>query len=67
MTHFTSGVLQNHKWENAMTIDKQSWGHRANAKLEDFLTSKELIKGMIALLYHIRIRLSNVCQLFKNW
>lgn len=42
---FNPGVLQGHKWENAMTIDRQSWGHRANAKLEDFLTSKDLIDG----------------------
>lgn len=30
-----------------MTIDRQSWGHRANAKLEDFLTSKDLIDGKL--------------------
>lgn len=42
---YNPGVLQPHKWENAMTIDKKSWGHRSNAKLEDFLTTKELIKG----------------------
>lgn len=39
------GVLQKHKWENAMTIDKQSWGYRADARIEDFLTKEELIKG----------------------
>lgn len=39
------GTLQPHKWENAMTIDKLSWGHRGNAQLKDFLTSKELIDG----------------------
>lgn len=42
---YQTGILQPHKWENAMTIDKFSWGHRNNAKLDDFLTSKELIKG----------------------
>lgn len=30
-----------------MTIDKKSWGHRQNAKLEDFVSSAELI-GEIA-------------------
>lgn len=40
------GVLQKHKWENAMTIDKVSWGYRQNARLEDFLTVAELVKGM---------------------
>lgn len=39
------GVAQKHKWENAMTIDKQSWGYRADARIEDFLTKEELIKG----------------------
>ena len=28
------------KWENAMTLDKHSWGHRRNAKLDEFLTIK---------------------------
>lgn len=30
-----------------MTIDKYSWGNRANAKLEDYLTSKELIEELV--------------------
>lgn len=42
-----SGVLQKHKWENAMTIDKVSWGYRQEAKIEDFLTVAEIVKGMI--------------------
>lgn len=42
---YNPGVLQPHKWENAMTLDKYSWGNRANARLEDFFTSKELIGG----------------------
>ena len=25
---YNPGVLQQHKWENAMTIDRQSWGFR---------------------------------------
>lgn len=28
-----------------MTVDKISWGYRADARLEDFLTIEELIKG----------------------
>ena len=42
-----TGKLQPHKFENAMTLDKQSWGHREDAKLEDFLTSEELIRGKL--------------------
>ncbi|CAO1437166.1 unnamed protein product [Diamesa tonsa] len=44
---FNPGVLQKHKWENAMTLDKDSWGHRADAKLEDYLTSRELIRELV--------------------
>lgn len=41
----TLGVLQEKKWENAMTIDKRSWGYRADARLDDFMTNEQLIKG----------------------
>ncbi|KAG5668370.1 hypothetical protein PVAND_016311 [Polypedilum vanderplanki] len=44
---YNPGVLQEHKFENAMTIDKKSWGHRSDAKIEDFYTSEELIKEII--------------------
>ncbi|XP_030757345.1 alpha-L-fucosidase-like isoform X2 [Sitophilus oryzae] len=40
---YDPGVLQAHKWENAMTIDKKSWGFRRNAVLDDYLTANELI------------------------
>lgn len=43
-----AGVLQKHKWENAMTIDKNSWGYRADARFEDFLTIEELIERMMS-------------------
>lgn len=28
-----------------MTIDKKSWGYRPNARLDEFLTDEEIIKG----------------------
>ncbi|XP_054165346.1 alpha-L-fucosidase-like, partial [Oppia nitens] len=40
---YNPGVLQKHKWENAMTIDKHSWGYRRNAKSEDYLSTHELL------------------------
>ncbi|RZC32186.1 Alpha L fucos domain containing protein [Asbolus verrucosus] len=42
-TQCTHGVLIPHKWENAMTVDKSSWGYRRNAKSSDILTTHELI------------------------
>jgi alpha-L-fucosidase len=33
-------VIPDRKWENAMTLDRHSWGFRRNAKLEDYLTIK---------------------------
>jgi alpha-L-fucosidase len=34
------------KWENAMTLDTQSWGYRRNGNLEDYLTAKDLIRQL---------------------
>lgn len=42
---FNPGVWQNHKWENALTLDKSSWGQRFDVTLNDFMTPEELIKG----------------------
>ena len=41
------GTLQPHKWENAMTLDSQSWGYRRNAKLEDYLTIHHLLEELV--------------------
>jgi alpha-L-fucosidase len=41
------GVLQTRKWENAMTIDKEAWAFRRNARLSDFLTTRELIETLV--------------------
>ncbi|XP_028395159.1 alpha-L-fucosidase-like [Dendronephthya gigantea] len=43
---YNPGVLQKHKWENAMTVDKKSWGFRREANLDDFLTIHELISTL---------------------
>ncbi|KAG8176478.1 hypothetical protein JTE90_007148 [Oedothorax gibbosus] len=40
---FNPKTLQTHKWENAMTLDKGSWGFRRNVDLSGFLTVDELI------------------------
>ncbi|CAG9822075.1 unnamed protein product [Phaedon cochleariae] len=45
---YNPGTLQLHKWENAMTIDKQSWGFRRNAKLSDYYSTLELISQLVS-------------------
>ena len=35
---YNPGEKQHRKWENAMTLDKQSWGNRREAAIEDFIT-----------------------------
>jgi len=40
---FNPGVLQKHKWENCMTLDRQSWGFRRNAAFADYLSIEELL------------------------
>lgn len=42
-----TGVLQTHKWENAFTIDKQSWGYRKNIDLNQVLTIEQIIKEFV--------------------
>lgn len=46
--HWNPGSLQPHKWENAMTIDKKSWGFRPEAKLSDYYDTQELIDQLVS-------------------
>ena len=41
---YNPGVLQAHKWENCMTVDRYSWGYRREATLSDMLTMDDLTK-----------------------
>ncbi|KAF2888161.1 hypothetical protein ILUMI_18011 [Ignelater luminosus] len=43
---FVPGEVLPHKWENAMTIDKHSWGYRRNSRLKDYFTTHELLVTM---------------------
>ncbi|XP_041347731.1 alpha-L-fucosidase-like [Gigantopelta aegis] len=40
---YNPGKLQKRKWENAMTIDKHSWGYRREATLKDMMNMTELV------------------------
>ncbi|KAK7086973.1 Tissue alpha-L-fucosidase [Halocaridina rubra] len=40
---YNPGVLQPHKWENCMTLDRHSWGFRRNAPATDYLSIHDLI------------------------
>jgi len=40
-------TLQKHKWENAMTIDRYSWGFRREATLEDYLSIEEILEELV--------------------
>ncbi|KAK6033444.1 Alpha-L-fucosidase [Ostertagia ostertagi] len=41
--HYDPGKLMDRKWENCMTLDKGSWGHRRTMKSADVNTVHELI------------------------
>ncbi|XP_071549963.1 alpha-L-fucosidase-like [Panulirus ornatus] len=43
---YNPGVLQPHKWENCMTLDRRSWGYRRNAPLTDYLTIHNVISQL---------------------
>ncbi|XP_077504206.1 alpha-L-fucosidase-like [Amblyomma americanum] len=44
---YNPGVLQPHKWENCMTLDRQSWGYRRDAALTDIFSIQELITTLV--------------------
>ncbi|UJR23860.1 hypothetical protein I4U23_026835 [Adineta vaga] len=44
---YNPGHLVTHKWENCFTIDKVSWGFRRPAKLEDYMSIKELLQEIV--------------------
>ena len=41
------GHLIDHKWENAMTIDKKSWGIRRDLAISDVMTMEELLSQVL--------------------
>ena len=45
---FNPGVLQAHKWENAMTLDTQSWGFRREATLAEYMTIEGLLEELVS-------------------
>lgn len=44
---YNPGVLQNHKWENAMTLDALSWGLRRNSDIGEYLTDAQVISELV--------------------
>ncbi|CAB3384159.1 Hypothetical predicted protein [Cloeon dipterum] len=44
---FNPGVLLEHKWENAMSLDRNSWGYRRTIQVSEVYTVQELIKEIV--------------------
>ncbi|KAJ1529325.1 hypothetical protein ONE63_006115 [Megalurothrips usitatus] len=40
---FLPDVPPSKKWENAMTVDRESWGYRREAQLQDYLSLSDLL------------------------
>lgn len=45
---YNPGVLLPHKWENAFTLDKRSWGQRSDITLTDIVSNEELIYQIVS-------------------
>jgi len=43
---YSPGILQKKKWENAMTIDRHSWGYRRDTNYGDIIPISELINEL---------------------
>jgi len=44
---YNPGVIQANKWENAMTIDWNSWAYRRNSNIGEYATTKQLIDLLV--------------------
>ncbi|CAG9096346.1 unnamed protein product [Plutella xylostella] len=44
---FNPGKLQDHKWENAFTLDRLSWGYRRNVDLQEVMTMEHVLREII--------------------
>jgi len=44
---YIAGKVVGRKWENAMTIDKYSWGYRRNARALDVYSIQNLISQLV--------------------
>uniref|UniRef100_A0A7E4V3M6 Putative alpha-L-fucosidase n=1 Tax=Panagrellus redivivus TaxID=6233 RepID=A0A7E4V3M6_PANRE len=45
--NYDPGQLLPRKWENCMTLDKESWGYRRNMKASDVNTVKEVLDQLV--------------------
>ncbi|CAG0887102.1 unnamed protein product [Cyprideis torosa] len=45
---YNPGVLQSHKWENCLTVDRRAWGFRRTLRVEEVLTIQELIEQLVS-------------------
>uniref|UniRef100_H2YWK8 alpha-L-fucosidase n=1 Tax=Ciona savignyi TaxID=51511 RepID=H2YWK8_CIOSA len=46
--HFNPGTLQTRKWENALTMDRGSWGYRRNVGVGDYISIEDLLHELIS-------------------
>ena len=63
---FNPGVLQKHKWENAMTIDREAWGYRRDALSKDHMTMNEVLTQLARTVRYSFISLIQAVKLNIN-
>ena len=45
---YNPGTMMKHKWENAFTLDKSSWGFNRDSSLSNYLTREELLHEVVS-------------------
>jgi len=45
---YNPGTLQEHKWENCLTIDGRTWGYARNGNLSDYLSISTLLEQLVS-------------------
>ena len=46
--HVSVGTLQKFKWEDALTVQKDSWGYERNTDLSGYHTTNELVDDLVS-------------------
>ena len=53
LNHVCIGKLVNHKYENAMTIQKTSWGYIRNTNISGYLTIHDLLYELVTTVRYV--------------
>lgn len=67
MDRYNPGKLLNRKWENAFTLDRNSWGYVSRSNLTDYLSFQELLDTVVSTVRQISATISSYFILIAHF